>query len=100
MNLSISGPFGALSKPDMSFRGSYLAKAVKSGQDELHLEVDTSPTRVQADARVGEGLVRFIIARVLDVQGRMMENLNLRIFDAGDGKTRIEAGSEIRIDRK
>lgn len=85
---------GEAKKPKMGFRDSYLAKAIKSGQDELHLEVDTSPKALRAKARVGEGIIKFFVARLVEVQNRAMEGMNIQFQDA-DGKRsiKIEGGS-------
>lgn len=89
-SFSVFGPNGKLAAPEMEFRDSYLTKAIRSGQDELHLEIDTSPTRVRIDARVGEGLIRFFVARLMEVQARAMENIRIEIpgADGGDGTAR------------
>jgi hypothetical protein len=73
---------------NMDFRDSYLAKALKEGQDELYLEIDTSPRTVRAKARVGEGVIKFFVARVMDVQNRAMENVSIQFQDSEDGKTK------------
>ncbi len=76
-SFSMSGPGGIVSAPKMEFRDSYLAKALKTGQDDLHIEIDASPKRVRATVELGEGIIKFFVARWSDVQGRLLENLQI-----------------------
>ena len=76
-SFSAAGPDGVVTTPKMEFRDSYLAKALKSGQDDLHVEIDTSPKRVRATVELGEGIIKFFVARWTDVQGRMLENIQI-----------------------
>lgn len=85
---SSSMPSSIGSQMKMDFRDSYLAKALQEGQDELYLEIDTSPKTVRAKARVGEGVIKFFVARVMDVQNRAFENLKIRFQDSEDGETK------------
>ena len=75
-SFSMSGP-GGIVAPKMEFRDSYLAKALKTGQDDLHVEIDASPRRVRATVELGEGIIKFFVARWSDVQGRLFENLQI-----------------------
>ncbi len=72
---------GAQSKPTMEFRNSYLAKAFEAGRDDLHVEIDTSATRVRASVEVGEGILRFFVARWSDVQSRLFEGLDFEALE-------------------
>lgn len=83
----------------MEFRDSYLEKAIKDGKDELHVEVDTSPKTVRLNAEVGEGIIKFVVARILEVQGRAMENMNFQIIRDGD-KQSITIGGPKKSDDK
>ncbi|MFK7820704.1 MAG: hypothetical protein AB8G99_18445 [Planctomycetaceae bacterium] len=76
------------SKSKMEFRDSYLAKAIADGQDELHVEIDTSPKTVRAKAQVGEGIIKFVIARFLEVQSRAMENMSFEVIESEEGGRR------------
>lgn len=82
--------------PKMEFRDSYLAKTIKAGRDELHVEIDTSPKTVRAKARIGEGIIKFVVARFLEVQHRAMENVSFQVIDSEDGRSRsitVKGGS-------
>lgn len=93
LHRSMSGSFSfgvaggeGIVAPSTEFRDSYLAKALKDGQDDLHIEIDTSPKRVRATVELGEGIIKFFVARWTDVQNRMMESFRL----PGAGETEPE----------
>ena len=85
---------GLESKSKMEFRDSYLKKAIEDGQDDLHVEIDTSPKSVRAKVQVGEGIIKFVVARFLEVQSRAMENMNFQIIETEeDGRRSITVKS-------
>ena len=65
--------------PDFKFEASYLRKLLTERQSDFRVEVNAAKERISVDARIGSGLAKLAVARVLDIQMRWARTMQRQI---------------------